>query len=383
MALGAIQAIAAHKKTDDIKLIGFDGALETTQAILGGDMQATIAQDPYGMAKVGVEEALDKLDGKPVKKKVDTGAKLITPDNAEKYFEEVRGKLGGPAAGWRARSWRMDARAQVRRWLRPVYHRVLGPLPVDPTRRWPGSATGDDAALRLAFYGDCSMRAMDRSHGVHNTMGWPRVLAERTPLEFSAVFTTLFEWMPGRDDLARHLRLSGDPDVVLVQLGAAYARRTVLPDTSRFLRVREDIGRRLGDRVFAGYRVVRPVTRVLGRERVPYPGPAGLERFLAAVREALAGRPPRCDPAVPTGCTARPSQRAIEARVWDDIRAVCARAGVECLDVSDAAGHDPRLRCANGYNLSAAGAELVGARLAERVIFAAASGSKRPAARNA
>ncbi len=99
MALGAIQAIAAHKKTDDIKLIGFDGALETTQAILGGDMQATIAQDPYGMAKVGVEEALAKLDGKRVKKKVDTGAKLITPDNAEKYFEEVRGKLGGTGRG--------------------------------------------------------------------------------------------------------------------------------------------------------------------------------------------------------------------------------------------------------------------------------------------
>ena len=60
MALGAIQAIAAHKKTDQIKLIGFDGALEATQHILAGDMQATIAQDPYGMAKTGVEEALDE-----------------------------------------------------------------------------------------------------------------------------------------------------------------------------------------------------------------------------------------------------------------------------------------------------------------------------------
>ena len=48
MALGAIQAIAAHKKTDQIKLIGFDGALEATQHILAGDMQATIAQDPTG-----------------------------------------------------------------------------------------------------------------------------------------------------------------------------------------------------------------------------------------------------------------------------------------------------------------------------------------------
>ena len=99
MALGAIQAIAAHKKTDQIKLIGFDGALEATQHILAGDMYATIAQDPYGMAKVGVEEALKKLKGEKVDKSVNTGAKLITPENAEDYFEEVRGKLGGTGRG--------------------------------------------------------------------------------------------------------------------------------------------------------------------------------------------------------------------------------------------------------------------------------------------
>jgi ribose transport system substrate-binding protein len=99
MALGAIQAIAAHDKTDQIKLIGFDGALEATQHILAGDMQATVAQDPYGMAKQGVEQALAKLRGKPVKRTIDTGAKLITPENAEEYFEEVRGKLGGTGRG--------------------------------------------------------------------------------------------------------------------------------------------------------------------------------------------------------------------------------------------------------------------------------------------
>jgi len=99
MALGAIQAIAAHDKTDQIKLIGFDGALEATQHILAGDMQATIAQDPYGMAKTGVEEALAKLRGEDVRRTVDTGAKLITPENARDYFEEVRWKLGGTGRG--------------------------------------------------------------------------------------------------------------------------------------------------------------------------------------------------------------------------------------------------------------------------------------------
>ncbi len=99
MALGAIQAIAAHKKTDQIKLIGFDGALEATQRILEGKMWATIAQDPYGMAKTGVQSAVKALNDERVKETVDTGAKLITPENAEKYFEEVRGKLGGTGRG--------------------------------------------------------------------------------------------------------------------------------------------------------------------------------------------------------------------------------------------------------------------------------------------
>ena len=71
-------------------------------------MQATIAQDPYGMAKVGVEEALEKLDGKQVKEKVDTGAKLITPDNAESTSRRCAASSAGPAAGWRA-SWRGPA----------------------------------------------------------------------------------------------------------------------------------------------------------------------------------------------------------------------------------------------------------------------------------
>jgi ribose transport system substrate-binding protein len=99
MALGAIEAIAARKKTDQIKLIGFDGALEATQRILEGKMYATIAQDPYGMAKAGVESALKALDEEPVEEAVDTGAKLITPENAKAYFEEVRGKLGGTGRG--------------------------------------------------------------------------------------------------------------------------------------------------------------------------------------------------------------------------------------------------------------------------------------------
>jgi ribose transport system substrate-binding protein len=99
MALGAIESIAARKKEDQILLVGFDGALEATQQIIGGSMDATVAQDPYDMGKIGVDIALKKLRGEHVPRKVNTGARLITPDNAERYFEEVRGKLGGTGRG--------------------------------------------------------------------------------------------------------------------------------------------------------------------------------------------------------------------------------------------------------------------------------------------
>ena len=263
----------------------------------------------------------------------------------------------------------MNARARVRGWLRPAYHRILGPLPHDPTRGWPATTAPGEPALRVAYYGDCMFRAMDHSHGVHTPVGWPRVLAERLlergeRMEWSTVFMTEFDHLPGREDLGHYLRLSDVPDVVFVALGTRYANLAVLPETPAMLRLREDIGRRLGRHAITGYRLQRPLMRVFGRPAAPYGGAAGLERFLTAVRDewpdvpvALITPPPRLDPLA--------VQRAIEARVVADARAVCRRTGVECLDITGVLGDDPRVRAANGYNLSTAGSELAGEHLAD------------------
>ena len=98
MALGALQTLAARKLTDKIKLVGFDGAVEATQQIIAGKMYATIAQDPYGMAKKAVQEAVAKVKGRSVRKNVNTGNPLITRKNAKAYFKKVERKLGGPAS---------------------------------------------------------------------------------------------------------------------------------------------------------------------------------------------------------------------------------------------------------------------------------------------
>jgi hypothetical protein len=281
----------------------------------------------------------------------------------------------------------MDARTHARSRLRPVYHRVLGALPTDPTRGWRATALDGEPALRVAYFGDCSFRAMDRSHGVHNPIGWPRVLASQLlergeRMEFSAVFVPRFEALPGPEDLDRHLRLTGAPDVVFVQLGALYQRRTVLPDSPRFLRLREDVGRRLGNHVFTGYRAMRPAVRVLGRQRTPYRGVDGLERFLAVARDAWPRAATAVIPVHPR-VPALPVQRAIGARVHADTLAACRRAGVETIELADVVLGPGRLRCANGYNLNSAGSELAGTYIADWLSRRASSGATGPAARSA
>jgi ribose transport system substrate-binding protein len=99
MALGAVESISARDKQEQILLVGFDGALEATQKILAGDMDATVSQDPYAMGKRGVETAVAKLRGDQVKRKINTGAALIEGANAERYFERVRERLGGTGRG--------------------------------------------------------------------------------------------------------------------------------------------------------------------------------------------------------------------------------------------------------------------------------------------
>jgi ribose transport system substrate-binding protein len=99
MALGAVESIAARDKQEQILLVGFDGALEATQKILSGDMDATVSQDPYAMGKRGIETALATLSGGQVKPKINTGSRLVDSRNAERYFERVRDRLGGTGRG--------------------------------------------------------------------------------------------------------------------------------------------------------------------------------------------------------------------------------------------------------------------------------------------
>jgi hypothetical protein len=85
----------------------------------------------------------------------------------------------------------------------------------------------------LAIYGDCSWRSMEAAHGTHTPPGYPLVMAEQLAASGSGleVGFGIFGWYEGLPQteaaLTQHLKLSGPPDLVVVQLGAIYGLRRV------------------------------------------------------------------------------------------------------------------------------------------------------------
>jgi len=86
MALGAVEAVRNRGKLDDIFIVGFDGNPNAAEAIMAGDLEASVAQRPYMMGQMGVEAVLQLAAGEELPDEVDTGALLVTSENAEDFL---------------------------------------------------------------------------------------------------------------------------------------------------------------------------------------------------------------------------------------------------------------------------------------------------------
>jgi len=84
-------AIAAAKVAKDkgktVLVMGYDGLPDAAKAIIAGDMNATIAQFPGRMATLGVEAAVNAVNGETVEPFIDTGTELVTADNASEFVQ--------------------------------------------------------------------------------------------------------------------------------------------------------------------------------------------------------------------------------------------------------------------------------------------------------
>lgn len=85
MAIGALRAI--QEKGLDIIVVGVDGTEEAIQSIIDGGLFGSIAQKPYAMGYLGVENAIKAIKGEPIKSRIDSGIDVITAENAKDHLE--------------------------------------------------------------------------------------------------------------------------------------------------------------------------------------------------------------------------------------------------------------------------------------------------------
>ena len=85
MALGAVEALRAQNLLDQVVVVGFDANPNAADAILAGDMEATVAQAPSNMGKFGVESLIRLINGETLPPVIDTGTLLVTAENAADF----------------------------------------------------------------------------------------------------------------------------------------------------------------------------------------------------------------------------------------------------------------------------------------------------------
>ncbi len=87
MAIGAFNAIEAAGRTDEILIAGFDGAPEGLEAILAGDIVATLTQDLPAQGSEAVRVMRLFLDGQEFPYWTKTGGQAVTIENAQQFLD--------------------------------------------------------------------------------------------------------------------------------------------------------------------------------------------------------------------------------------------------------------------------------------------------------
>lgn len=83
MGLGALAAIEAAGRLDDIVIISCDAIDPAIEAIKEEKLNASIAEPPFFLGKAGLETALKHLAGEEVEKEVILDSTLVTLDNVD------------------------------------------------------------------------------------------------------------------------------------------------------------------------------------------------------------------------------------------------------------------------------------------------------------
>ena len=94
-AEGSANGLREAGKLGEVKMVGFDAGPAQVEQLEEGLVQALIAQKPADIGKQGVEQAVNALEGKPVKVKITTGYVTVEKDQLDD--PEVKAALYKPS----------------------------------------------------------------------------------------------------------------------------------------------------------------------------------------------------------------------------------------------------------------------------------------------
>ena len=86
-AMGAIQAIKQNGATDRIKVCSFNGFRVAAQQIKAGNMEMTIAQQPYKMGYDGVLCGVGAVGGRTYSRQIIMDVEIMDASNCDKYLK--------------------------------------------------------------------------------------------------------------------------------------------------------------------------------------------------------------------------------------------------------------------------------------------------------
>jgi ribose transport system substrate-binding protein len=86
MALGAVQALG-KRAGSEVFVVGFDGTDDALAAVEKGSMEATIAQQPAELGRVGVEQAVAAINGEKVEPEKSIEVVTVTSDNVGDFLK--------------------------------------------------------------------------------------------------------------------------------------------------------------------------------------------------------------------------------------------------------------------------------------------------------
>ena len=82
-AFAMLRALQDSGLAGKVKYVGFDSSDRLVQGLRGGEIQGLVLQDPINMGYLGVKTIIAHLRGEEVKKRIDTGSAVATPENMD------------------------------------------------------------------------------------------------------------------------------------------------------------------------------------------------------------------------------------------------------------------------------------------------------------